>query len=94
MRIDNVGPVSSFSAVSNEKPAKSVESGQKAATSDRLDFSGKTSVDEIDAKIKENIIKLEKNRPGEEKLLEIKLKISQKQYYADTDSIVNSILKL
>jgi len=92
MRIDKLDSALTYGVSAFDKKVNGAETEQKAKCADCVSISSKTTVEDIKAKIKNNIEKLENGQVSEKRLEELKAKISQGEYFVDTDDIVNSIV--
>jgi len=92
MRIDNVNHIASYNSIPTDKETKKPIEGKSAYSKDRIDVANKPSIDQMKNKIKNNILKLEKQQTSSEKLEAIKERISNGTYRVSTDDIIKSIL--
>lgn len=92
MKINHVGSVSSYNSVTPEKTVKISDNESKPCSADRVEISIKPTVNDVETKIKENILRADKQKITQDKLEALKQKISQNNYYVDTADIVKSIL--
>ena len=85
--------ITSYSSISKDNLIKkqSVSRTGKYST-DRVDVASKPSIDQIEGKIKDNVLKSQNQQTSLEKLESIKDKISRNEYSVSTDDIVKSIL--
>jgi Anti-sigma-28 factor, FlgM. len=93
MKIDNINNISNYSAVSSDKTAKrpTVKEG-KAPSSDRVEIGARPSAEDAGLKIRDNILKTEKQSISSERLEAIKNRVSLGEYRVDTKDIVKSIM--
>lgn len=93
MRINNMDHINSYNSMSKDNVAKKQPASESGKyTTDRVEVTSKPSIDQIEGKIKENVLKVQNQQTSLDKLQAIKDRISRNEYSVSTDDIVKSIL--
>jgi len=93
MRINNADHINSYSSISKDNETKKLSVSETCKYStDRVEVASKPSIDQIEVKIKDNILKTQNQKTSVEKLEAIKDRISRNEYSVNTDDIIKSIL--
>ncbi|MDD4699520.1 MAG: hypothetical protein PHV07_04575 [Oscillospiraceae bacterium] len=93
MRINNADHINSYSSISKDNETKKLSGSETCKYStDRVEVASKPSIDQIEVKIKDNILKTQNQKTSAEKLEAIKDRISRNEYSVNTDDIIKSIL--